>query len=51
MRAYTLGQELLDVAWVDAKTLSSDALTEEIAGQLYAAIASISANIWRGIFS
>ena len=48
MRAYTLGQELLDVAWVDAKTLSSDALTEEIAGQLYAAIASISANIGEG---
>ena len=48
MRAYTLGQELLEVAWVDAKTLSSDALTEEISGQLYAAIASISANIGEG---
>ncbi|MFL5482134.1 MAG: four helix bundle protein [Gemmatimonadaceae bacterium] len=48
MRAYTLGQELLDVAWVDAKTLSGDALTEQISGQLYAAIASISANIGEG---
>ena len=48
MRAYTLGQQLLDVAWVDAKTLSSDALTEGISGQLYAAIASICANIGEG---
>ena len=48
MRAFTLSQELLDVAWVDAKNLSTERLTEQISGQLYAAIASISANIGEG---
>jgi four helix bundle protein len=48
MRAYTLGQELLDVAWVDAKKLSSNVLTERISGQLYAAVASILANLGEG---
>lgn len=48
MRVVTLGRELLDVAWVDAKKLSDDRLTEEISGQLYAAIASVLANIGEG---
>ena len=48
MRVFTLGNELLDVAWVDAKNLSADNLTEDIAGQLYAAIGSVLANIGEG---
>ena len=45
MRAYTLAREILDAAWVDAKMLSSDSLTIDIARQLYAAVASIAANL------
>jgi four helix bundle protein len=48
MRAYSLAREMLDVAWLDAKTLSGDPLTERIAGQLYAAVASIAANLGEG---
>jgi len=48
MRAYSLGQELMDVAWIDAKALSGDHLTEAISGQLYAAVVSISANLGEG---
>jgi four helix bundle protein len=48
MRAYSLAQGILEVAWVDAKTLSGDPLTERISGQLYAAVASIAANLGEG---
>ena len=48
MRVVTLGRELLDVAWIDAKKRSDDRLTEDISGQLYAAIASILANVGEG---
>jgi len=48
MRAYSLARELLEAAWLDAKTLSNDQLTDRIAGQLYAAVASISANLGEG---
>ena len=48
MRAYRLASDLLEVAWEDAKTLSAEPVTERIAGQLYAAVNSITANIGEG---
>jgi four helix bundle protein len=48
MRAYRLAADLLEVAWKDAKALRADPLTEQIAGQLYAAVASIAANLGEG---
>src|SRR5256885_2992285 len=48
MRAYQIAKDLLQTAWLDAKTLSADPVTQRISGQLYAAIASISANIGEG---
>jgi four helix bundle protein len=48
MRAYRLAAGLVEVAWQDAKTLSAERVTERISGQLYAAVASISANIGEG---
>ena len=48
MRAYRLAVDLLDVAWQDAKTLSAEPVTERIAGQLYAAVSSIAANLGEG---
>jgi four helix bundle protein len=48
MRAYRLAVELLGVAWLDAKTLSTEPLTQRNAGQLYSAVSSIGANIGEG---
>jgi four helix bundle protein len=48
MRAYRLAVDLLEVAWQDAKTLSAEPVTERIAGQLYAAVNSITANLGEG---
>lgn len=48
MRAYRLAMDLLGVAWQDAKTLGADPVTERIAGQLYAAVGSIGANLGEG---
>jgi len=48
MRAYQIAKDLLQAAWLDAKTLSGDPVTQKISGQLYAAIGSISANIGEG---
>jgi four helix bundle protein len=48
MRAYQVAKDLLQVAWLDAKTLSGDPVTRKMSGQLYAAIGSISANIGEG---
>ena len=48
MRAYRLAVGLLEDSFRDAKTLSADPVTERIAGQLYAAVSSISANIGEG---
>ena len=48
MRAYQIAKDLLQAAWLDAKTLSGDPITQQISGQLYAAIGSISANIGEG---
>src|SRR5947207_2817395 len=48
MRAYRLAADLLEAAWQDAKTLSAQPVTERIAGQLYAAVNSITANLGEG---
>ena len=48
MRAYRLAVDLLEVAWDDAKALSAEPVTERIAGQLYAAVNSIAANLGEG---
>lgn len=48
MKAYRLAVDLLEVAWPDAKMLSAEPVTERIAGQLYAAVSSIGANIAEG---
>lgn len=48
MRAYRLAVELLEVAWLDAKTLSEHTVTERMSGQLYAAVSSIGSNIGEG---
>ena len=48
MRAYQIAKDLLGTAWLDAKTLSDDRITQKMSGQLYAAVASISANIGEG---
>ena len=48
MRAYSLAADLLKLAWDDAKLLSADPVTQRIAGQLYAAVNSISANLGEG---
>jgi four helix bundle protein len=48
MRAYRLAADVLKVAWDDAKALSAEPVTERIAGQLYAAVTSIGANLGEG---
>ena len=48
MRAYRLAADLQKVAWEDAKALSAEPVTAKIAGQLYAAVASIAANLGEG---
>jgi four helix bundle protein len=48
LRAYQIAADLLKTAWLDARTLSGDPVTRQIAGQLYAAVGSISANIGEG---
>src|SRR5678816_1398284 len=48
MRAYQLAADLLEAAWHDSKKLSAEPVTERIAGQLYAAVNSIAANLGEG---
>ena len=48
MRAYHVAADLLEAAWHDAKKLSAEPVTERIAGQLYAAVNSITANLGEG---
>ena len=48
MRAYQIAADLLQAAWHDAKRLSEDSVTERIAGQLYAAVNSITATLGEG---
>jgi four helix bundle protein len=48
MRAYRVAFDLMTSAWHDAKTLSSDPVAQRMAGQLYAAVSSIAANLGEG---
>jgi four helix bundle protein len=48
MRAYELACGLADEAWVDAEKLRHHRVTEKVAGQLYAAVGSIKANLSEG---
>jgi four helix bundle protein len=48
MRAYRLARQLLADSWSDAETLRRHQITEKIAGQLYAAVGSIAANLGEG---
>ena len=48
MRAYQLASRLLEDAWDDAEKLQHHRITEKVAGQLYAAVGSIEANLGEG---
>ncbi len=48
MRAYRIARDLLDVAYLDADRLNNNQVTEKVAGQLYAAVGSIAANLGEG---
>ena len=48
MRAYQLACALVADSWTDAERLRHHPVTEMIAGQLYAAVGSIAANIGEG---
>lgn len=48
MRVFQLAAELIPDAFADAKALRAEPITGEIAGQLYAAVCSIEANISEG---
>ena len=48
MRVYRLACELIGESWQDAQRLTHDRTTEKVAGQLYAAIGSIAANLSEG---
>ena len=48
MRAYQLARELSEVSWADAEKLKKHRVTDRIAGQVYAAVGSIAANIAEG---
>ena len=43
-----MARELIAVSWEDAEKLSSNQITEKIAGQLYASLGSILANLAEG---
>ncbi len=48
MRVHELASALIPDCYGDAKAVRADAITQEIAGQLYAAVCSIEANISEG---
>jgi len=48
MRAYQIACDLADEVWADAEKLSRNTITVKTAGQLYAAIGSIKANLADG---
>jgi len=48
MRAFQLASELVNQAWMDAEKLKHHRVTEKVAGQLYAAVVSITANLADG---
>ena len=45
MRVFQLAGELIPDCYCDAKVVLADSITREIAGQLYAAVCSIEANV------
>jgi len=49
MRVYRLASELIKESWGDAEILTHDRTTERVAGQLYAAVGSIAANLGEGM--
>ena len=48
MRAYRLACELVGESWQDAEKLTHHRAMEKVAGQLYAAVGSIAANLGEG---
>jgi four helix bundle protein len=48
MRVVRVAGELLDVSWFDAEIVVANPITVIVAGQLYSAVASISANLKEG---
>jgi four helix bundle protein len=48
MRAYRLACEILEEAWPDVEGLADHDAMAKVAGQLYAAVGSISANLGEG---
>ena len=48
MRAVQLARELAIDCWEDAEKLTHNEITQKIAGQLYAAVSSINANLGEG---
>src|SRR5438132_4921976 len=48
MQAYRLARELAKDCWTDADQLRHHRVTEKVAGQLYAAVGSIAANLGEG---
>ena len=48
MRAYKLARELIDTAWADCERFADHEVTAKVAGQLYAAVGSIAANLAEG---
>ena len=48
MRAYQLAKELVEGAWNDSDKLRREPVAEKVAGQLYAAVGSITANLAEG---
>src|SRR5687768_244568 len=48
MRVARVAGELLDVSWFDAEIVVANPITAIVAGQLYAALASLSANLKAG---
>ena len=48
MRVFQLASELIPDCFADAKLIRADPITENLAGQLYAAVCSIEANLSEG---
>lgn len=48
MKVCQLGFELMDLAWTDCEKLKNHRVTEQVAGQLYAAVGSITGRLAEG---
>ena len=48
MRVYQLARDLVPDCWKDAEKVKHHSITEKLAGQLYASVSSIAANISEG---